>query len=297
MKRLFEGTGIAIATPFRNNKVDFPSLKNLIERGINEGASAIIVLGTTGEGSTVTTKERTEILAFCRKIIPQEVKMIVGTGNNNFNLALQNTMLAKQAGADGVLVVTPYYNKTTQTGLVEYYKRLATLKIPIIMYNVPTRTGLNIDLATVEKIIAQNQYVWGIKEATADITRIMSLCKICRDKIAVYSGEDDLNFLFYCLGGDGTISVTANAFCKEVDAIYRLVKQEKLQEALAQHEKLSPVNKMMFCETNPIPVKYFLKEMKVIESEEVRMPLVELSPQNKIAIDKMLDAIEIDESR
>ena len=293
MKKLFEGVGIAIVTPFKYGKVDYASLKRLIEKGIKEGATAIIVLGTTGEGSTVTTKERAEILQFCRQIIPPKVKMIVGTGNNNFSLAMQNTMMAKKAGADGALVVTPYYNKTTQRGLVEYYKRLASLKIPIIMYNVPARTGLNIDLATVEQIIQENPYVYGIKEATTDITRIMQLCDICRDKIAVYSGEDDLNYLFYCLGGAGTISVTANAFTKQSAEIYKLVKGEKLKDAFALHQKLSPVNKMMFCETNPIPVKYFLKQMDIIAMDEVRMPLVELSPQNKKKIDEMLEEIKI----
>ncbi|MBO5022632.1 MAG: 4-hydroxy-tetrahydrodipicolinate synthase [Clostridia bacterium] len=294
MKKLFDGVGIAIATPFKYNKVDYASLKKLINKGIKEGASAIIVLGTTGEGSTISAKERAEILHFCRQIIPPKVKMIVGTGNNNFTLAMQNTITAKQAGADGVLVVTPYYNKTTQRGLVEYYKRLATLQIPIIMYNVPARTGLNIDLATVEQIIKENPYVYGIKEATCDINRIMQLCQICQDKIAVYSGEDDLNFLFYCLGADGTISVTANSFTKQTVDVYKLVKQEKLKEAFSLHQKLSPINKMMFCETNPIPVKYFLKQMDIIALDEVRMPLVELSPQNKEKIDEMLEEIKID---
>lgn len=290
MKKLFEGVGIAIVTPFLDNKIDYKSLEKLIHKGIKEGASAIIVLGTTGEGSTISQAERKEIVSFCRKIIKPPIKMIVGTGNNNMEICLANTQMAKDLGADGVLVVTPYYNKTTQRGLIQYYQDIAQIGIPIIMYNVPARTGLNIEVPTVEQIINSNDQVYGIKEATTDINRIMELHKVCKEKISVYSGEDDLNYVFYCLGSMGTISVTANAFCKEVDEIYKCVKQENLEKALSKQEKLSPVNKIMFCETNPIPVKYALKQMDIIESEEVRRPLIELSPENK---DKIEDILEL----
>lgn len=291
MKKLFEGVGIAIVTPFLHNKIDYKSLERLIHKGINEGASAIIVLGTTGEGSTISKEEREEIIKFCREKIKPPVKMIVGTGNNNFDACLENTRMAKDLGADGVLVVTPYYNKTTQRGIEQYYGDLAKLEIPIIMYNVPSRTGLNIDVSTVEKIIASNDYVYGLKESTADISRIMALSQVCKEKIALYSGEDDLNYVFYCLGGTGTISVTANAFCKQVDEIYRCVKKEDLERALSLHEKLSPVNKIMFCETNPVPVKYFLKEMQLIESEEVRRPLIELEKENQEKIKNLIEQL------
>lgn len=288
MKKLFEGVGIAIVTPFLNNQTDYVSLEKLVHKGIKEGASAIIVLGTTGEGSTISAQEREKIVGFCRKIIPPTVKMIVGTGNNNFETCLKNTQMAKDLGADGVLVVTPYYNKTTQRGLIQYYQDLAQIKIPIIMYNVPSRTGLNIEVDTVKKIIETNNQVYGIKEATCDINRIMLLHEVCKEKIAVYSGEDDLNYLFYCLGSMGTISVTANAYCKEVDEIYKCVKQQNLKKAFAQHEKLSPVNKVLFCETNPVPIKYALKTLDIIESEEVRRPLIELCEENKEKIEDYL---------
>ena len=256
---------------------------------INAGASAIIVLGTTGEASTISWKERVEIIRFCRKIILPPVKMIVGTGSNNYEVCLKNTQLAKNLGADGALVVTPYYNKTTQRGLERYYVDLAKFKFPIIMYNVPSRTGLTIELPTIEQIMNKNPYVYGIKEATSDITRIAQLCRLCKDKISVYSGEDDLNYIFYCMGAQGTISVTANAFCKEVNNLYRLVKNEQLHEALKVQNGLSTINQLMFCETNPVPVKYFLKSMHIIESDEVRRPLVELAGENKKKISKILE--------
>ncbi len=281
MKMLFEGVGIAVATPFLNNKVDFVSLKNLIDKGVAEGASAIIVLGTTGEAATISEEERTIIIKFCRDIIKDPVKMIVGCGNNNFETCIENIKQAKRLGADGALVVTPYYNKTTQRGLEKYYGELSKLEFPIIMYNVPSRTGLTIEISTIEKIIKNNPYIFGIKEATSDITRIAQLCRLCKDKISVYSGEDDLNYLFYCLGAQGAISVTANAFCKEACKLYKLVKHEKLNKALNVQDFLSPINKLMFCETNPVPVKYFLKKMNIIKSDEVRMPLIELEEKNK----------------
>lgn len=291
MKVLFEGVGVAIPTPFLYNKVDFLSLEKLIERLICEGASAIIVLGTTGEASTISKEERIEIIKFCRGIIKPPVKMIVGTGNNNYDTCLENTKIAKILGADGALVVTPYYNKTTQRGLEKYYGDLAKLKFPIIMYNVPSRTGLSIEISTIEKIIKKNPYVCGIKEATSEILRISTLCSACKDKIAVYSGEDELNYLFYCLGSQGTISVTSNAFCKEAVKLYRLVKGEKLYDALKVQDFLSPINKLMFCETNPVPVKHFLYKMGVIESDEVRMPLVELEENSKDVISNYLNKL------
>lgn len=293
MKKIFDGVGVAVVTPFLNNKIDFISFEKLLQKCILEGASAIIVLGTTGEGSTVTEKERKSLIKFARKIIPSSIKMIVGTGNNNFEICKKNTLMAKELGADGALVVTPYYNKTTQKGLEEYYAQLAKIKLPIILYNVPSRTGLSIELSTLEKIISTNEYVYGIKESTSDISRIMSLCRICKDKIAVYSGEDDLNFLFYCLGGNGTISVTANAYCKEVVEIYRKVSEEKLFEALSLYQNLSPINKMLFCETNPIPIKYVLHRLNIIESPQVRMPLIELLPENKEKINDFLNNLSL----
>lgn len=293
MKKLFEGVGIAVVTPFVEGRIDFKSLEKLIQKGISGGASAIILLGTTGEGSTISQEERFWLIGFCRNLIKSPVKLIIGTGNNNFQTCYENTLIAKQMGADGALVVTPYYNKTTQKGIERYYSELAKLKFPLIMYNVPARTGLNIEVSTVENIINSNEWVYGIKEATSDINRIMALHHVCKDKIAVYSGEDDLNYLFYCLGGQGTISVTANAFCKQVDEVYKCVKQEKILQAFNIHEKLSPVNKILFCETNPVPIKYFLKELELIESAEVRMPLVELSEENQTKIKEIIEEIEL----
>ena len=187
--------------------------------------------------------------------------------------------------ADGVLVVTPYYNKTSQNGLIKFYAELSELKIPMILYNVPSRTGLNISLDTLEKIINTNEMVYGIKESTTDISRIQKMCRICHNKIAVYSGEDDLNYLFYCLGAQGTISVTANADCRRVKSVYEKICQNNFPAALNAQNSLADLNETLFIETNPIPIKALLSKMGLIENE-LRLPLVELSKENQFKIEK-----------
>lgn len=286
MKNLFQGVGVALVTPFLNNKIDYTSTQILIEKCINEEADAIVVLATTGEASTISFAERKHFILFCQKVIARRTKFIVGTGHNNFSMCKKFTQQAKSLGVDGCLIVTPYYNKTTQNGLVKFYEELSKLKIPIIMYNVPARTGLNIDLSTIEKIIGSNEYVYGIKESTCDINRIIKLHELCKDKIAIYSGEDDLNFLFYCLGASGSISVTANAYCKQVKEVYSLCKCEKTFSALQTQNYLSKINSLMFCETNPVPIKYALHKTNVISSPEVRLPLVPLEDTHKRMIDE-----------
>ncbi|MBQ8792536.1 MAG: 4-hydroxy-tetrahydrodipicolinate synthase [Clostridia bacterium] len=291
MKCLFEGVAVAIVTPFKCGKVDNLALEKLIEKNICEGAKAIVVLGTTGEGSTITKAERKDLIKFTKKVIAGRAKLIVGTGNNNFELAYDYTLMAKQLGVDGALVVTPYYNKTTQTGLIEYYSRLCEIGIPIIMYNVPSRTGLILELDTIKELCSC-EMIYGIKESTCDIQRITVLAKLYRDKIALYSGEDDLNYIFYCLGGQGAICVTANAYCSEVQKVYDLVKLGLYDDALAVQENLDGINKALFIETNPIPVKYLLSQMGLCENE-LRMPLVPLSAKARGRVDEEMAKLSI----
>lgn len=288
MKSIFEGCGVALVTPFKNKKIDFENLKKIINKDIDKGAKAIVVLATTGEGTTIGEKERKKIIKFCRELTFGRAKLIVGTGNNNFEVCKRYTKMAKELGADAALVVTPYYNKTTQNGLVKFYQNLAKLKFPMIVYNVPSRTGLMVELDTIEKIIETNKYVYGIKESTTDIVRISKLCEICKDKIAVYSGEDALNFVFYCLGGSGAVSVTANIFADKVQEVYDLTKQGKIDRALALQRDLYKVDDVLFCETNPVPVKYFMSLCKDM-SEDVRLPLVKLSQKNKSKVKRVFD--------
>ena len=283
MKCLFEGTGVAIVTPFSAGKIDFDAFEKLIERAIAGGVKAIIVLGTTGEGATVKLKEREKIIKFSARVIAGRVKLIVGTGHNDFSTAYRNTLEAKRLGADGALIVTPYYNKTTQEGLIEYYARLSEIGLPIIMYNVPSRTGLSISLETI-KTLLDLEMIYGIKESSSDILRIIELSKICRDKISVYSGEDGLNYLFYFLGGKGCISVSANILPQKVQMVYDYVCDGEFKNAIELQDELKPLNDALFIETNPIPVKYLLYKLGYIENE-LRLPLVGLSEKNYTILD------------
>ena len=289
MKSLFEGVGVAIVTPFKDGKVDYVSFEKIINEDINKGAQAIIVLGTTGEGVSVTNEERETIIKFARAVIGGRVKLIVGTGNNNFVTCQENTIMAKQAGADGALIVTPYYNKTTQKGLVEYYAKLSEIGLPIIMYNVPSRTGLNIEIETVKKLLDCGM-IFGLKESTCDINRIIELSRICDGKIALYSGEDSLNYVFYCLGANGCISVTANVFADKVQEVYRAVKNGNFSEGLRIQNELEEVNKAMFVETNPIPIKTFMSQLDMIDSQ-VRMPLVEPTEKTTSLLTKLVEKL------
>ncbi len=290
MKSLFEGAGVAMVTPFKQGQVDYKSLYKLINTNIKKGVKAIILLGTTGEGVSVTSKEREDIIKFAKNIIGNRVKLIVGTGNNNFITCQENTIMAKNLGVDGVLVVTPYYNKTTQKGLIEYYTQLSKIGIPIIMYNVPSRTGLNIEVETVKKLLEVDM-IYGLKESTCDISRIIELANVCEGKIALYSGEDLLNYVFYCLGAKGCVSVTANIVPDKVQKVYEMVQSGEYEKARVLQNELEEINKGMFVETNPIPVKTFMANMNMID-EEVRMPLVRPTDQTVSLINKLINKLK-----
>ena len=290
MKSLFEGCGVAIVTPFKNGQVDYAGFYKIINKDISKGAKAIVVLGTTGEGVSIVGQERADIIKFAKNVIGKRAKLIVGTGSNNFITCQENTLMAKQLGADGVLVVTPYYNKTTQKGIVEYYTRLAEFNVPIIMYIVPSRTGLNIDVDTV-KTLVKNKMIYGLKESTDDINRIIQLSNICRDNIALYSGEDSLNFIFYCLGANGTISVTANVVADKVQAVYDAVNNGEINKAREIQNSLNEINQAMFLETNPIPVKNFMSQLDLIH-DEVRFPLVSAEDKTKSLLLKLAEKIK-----
>ena len=290
MKNVFEGIGVAIVTPFKDDKIDYESFEKIINRDIDFGVSAIIVLGTTGEGVAISEIERRDIISFAKSVINGRCKLIVGTGNCNYETCFYNTVMAKHLGADAALVVTPYYNKTTQAGIVEYYKRLTKVGLPIILYNVPSRTGLNIELNTIKQLIDE-PLICGIKESTADINRIIELCMICKNKMAVYSGEDSLNYVFYSLGANGCISVAANICADKVKLVYDNVKNGKFSEALKIQENLSELNKILFIETNPIPVKAIMGKMELIK-QDTRMPLVPLTKENEKNIEKLFEQDE-----
>lgn len=287
-KVIFKGSCVAIVTPMKNGKVDFDSFEKLLNFQIENGTSAILVLGTTGEPPTLTAEEKHEVIKFANRVINKRVKLIVGTGGNNTEKVVEDSKFAIENGADALLVVTPYYNKCTQNGLIEHYSYITDkIKFPIIVYNVPGRTGVNIQVKTAQKL-AENEFICGIKEASGNIDQITELCAVLGDKLAIYSGDDALNYVFMTLGAMGGISVTANVFPREVAQVIDDCFAGNFDSARKLHEKLLPVNKGMFIEVNPIPVKTAM-EMVGLCGSEMRLPLTQMEKENKDKLQKIIN--------
>lgn len=291
-KHAFIGSCVALITPFKNNKLDEEALVKIINYQLENKTDAILVLGTTGEPSTLTHKEKLKVISIAKSVIAGRAKLIVGTGANSTAQAIKNSLEAKSMGADALLVVTPYYNKCTQNGLVKHYKAIAgAVNMPIIAYNVPSRTGVNILPETALKLSEIPEMV-GIKEASGNINQIISICKLLKDKMAVYSGDDSLNYVFMTLGASGAISVTANLFPKQVKHVIDLCLNKDLSGALEWHEKLMEINKNLFIEVNPIPVKYGAELLKLCYGD-VRLPLTQLEEKNRTIVENSLKNLGI----
>ncbi len=280
MKGFFKGSGTAIITPFDENGVNYEVFGELIERQIAGGTDAIVFLGTTGEPSTMSFAEEHVLMDYVVKKVAHRVKVIVGCGSNNTADAIMTAQKAEYYGADGLLAVTPYYNKCTQNGLVEYYRAICeSVKIPVIAYNVPGRTGVEIQPATMAKI-AEIPNVAGIKDAGGNMAKTMETLRLCRDKCDLYSGEDALNFPILAVGGVGVISVLSNIVPEEVKKLCALVEEGKLSEAATLNDKLLPLANACFVEVNPIPVKAAVGLLGY-EVGTPRAPLTEIEPQNR----------------
>ena len=270
----------AMITPFTEGGVNLEEFCKMIEFQIAGGADGLVVLGTTGEPATMTEEEKVETIKYAVKKAAGRIKIIVGTGSNDTAKAVKHSVRAEKLGADGVLVVTPYYNKCTQKGLYEYYKTICdAVKIPVIAYNVPSRTAVNILPETVEKL-ADIPNMAGIKEASGDMAQVCETIRRIRGKMDLYSGEDFLNLPMLAVGGVGLISVTSNVAPALVKKMYDLVKQNKLDEANAVQDFLLPLEDACFLEVNPIPVKAAYN-MLGFNAGVPRPPLTELEDKNK----------------
>lgn len=277
---MFKGSIVAIVTPFKNGKFDEKAYGDLIEWHISEGTHGIVPCGTTGEASTLDFDEHFRVIEVAVKAANKRIPVIAGTGANSTDEAIILTKKAKELGADGALLVTPYYNKPTQEGLYKHYKAIAdTVDIPIVLYNVPGRTAVNMLPSTVARLLECKNIV-ALKEATGDMKQASELIRLCGDRLALISGDDFTTYTMLALGGKGAISVTANIAPKDSAMMFNAWQNGDIAKAKELHYKLEPLNYAMFIETNPIPVKTSLALMGKI-NEEFRLPLCEMSPANK----------------
>lgn len=286
-KCLFEGVATALATPFDNNGININELEKFINFQIDSGVNALVVCGTTGEASTMTNEEKIEAIKCTVNTVNKRIPVIVGTGSNNTSSAIEMSQLAERLGADGLLVVTPYYNKTTQLGLIEHYKVVASsVSIPIILYNVPSRTGMNISPETCFELSKINNIV-GIKEASGNISQVAKIAELCGNDFAIYSGNDDQIVPILSLGGKGVISVLSNIAPKLTCSITNSFFKKATDEACYYQLQALPLIESLFTETNPIPVKAAIN-MLGFDFGEPRLPLVECSHILKQSIQKLL---------
>ncbi|EMT39999.1 dihydrodipicolinate synthase [Thermoanaerobacter thermohydrosulfuricus] len=277
---VFKGSGVAIVTPFNEEGVNFEKLGELIEWHIKEGTDAIIICGTTGEASTMTQEEQQAAIKFTVEKVAGRIPVIAGTGSNNTAHAVEMSEYAQSAGADALLVITPYYNKTTQKGLVAHFTEIARhVDIPIIIYNVPSRTSLNMLPETYLELSKHVDNVVGVKEASGDIVQVAEIARIMGKSFEIYSGNDDQVIPIMSLGGLGVISVTANIIPAKIHEMTTAYLNGDIERARDMQLELNPLNKALFIETNPIPVKTAMNLMG-FNVGPLRLPLVEMSDKN-----------------
>ena len=288
MKQLFTGVGTALITPFQDGKVDEEAFVRLIEFQIREGVSALIVAGTTGEGSTLSGEEHARLITLAVATVKGRVPVIAGTGSNDTAAAIRKTRAACEAGADGVLLVTPYYNKTTQRGLIAHYRAIADAsETPCILYNVPGRTGLNMLPETVAAL-ADHPRIAAVKEASGNISQVARIRRLCGDQVAIYSGNDDQTLPMLSLGALGVISVASNVLPREMSELCALWFAGKTREAEKAQLRLLDVMNALMSETNPIPVKAACARMGYGKNE-VRLPLV---PMEEEKVDRLMEMMK-----
>lgn len=276
---MFEGSLVAIVTPFKNGELDEQALRDLIEFHVASGTNGIVPCGTTGESATLSHDEHKRVIEITIDAVKGRVPVLAGTGSNSTEEAIRLTKHAKDVGADGALMITPYYNKPTQDGLYLHFKSVASeVEMPIILYNVPGRTSVNMLPETVAKL-SQMDNIVGIKEASGSLQQVSDVIGLSHPEFVVLSGDDFIVLPMLSIGGKGVISVTANIAPKDMSDLIKSFNEGDMEKALELHYKLRPLNEAMFYETNPIPVKKALVLMNKIE-DEIRLPLVLLSEKN-----------------
>ncbi|HEX7233368.1 MAG TPA: 4-hydroxy-tetrahydrodipicolinate synthase [Candidatus Binatia bacterium] len=276
---MFTGSIVALVTPFKNGAVDWQSLERLVEFHLQNGTHGIVPCGTTGESATLSHQEHDEVIRAVIKAVKKRIPVIAGTGSNSTDEAVRLTREAEKSGADGALMISPYYNRPTQEGIYQHYKRVASeVGIPIIIYNIPGRTGSKIEPETLARL-AEIENIAGVKEATGSVDQAIDVIRLCGDRFAVYSGEDSLIFSLMALGGKGVISTVANIAPKETAQLTEACLRGDWEKGRDTQFKLVPLIRSLFIETNPIPVKTALGVMGKCTAE-LRLPLTPMAEGN-----------------
>jgi len=284
-----QGAMTALITPFKNGKIDEETYAKLIQRQIDNGIDWIVPVGTTGESATLTHDEHKRCIEIAVEVCKNtKTKVLAGAGSNSTHEAIDLAKFAQEKGADAILSVAPYYNKPTQKGLYEHFKAIAnSIEIPVVLYNVPGRTCSSIEIDTVVKLYNDVKNIIAIKEATGKIENVVALCSKC--DITVLSGDDAINYPIIATGGKGCISVTSNLLPDKISEMIHKALEGDFLTAKKINEKLYEINKVMFIESNPIPIKYAMFEAGLLPSLEYRLPLVEPSQENKRKIKEILN--------
>ncbi|MFC1658110.1 4-hydroxy-tetrahydrodipicolinate synthase [Candidatus Omnitrophota bacterium] len=285
---MFEGSIVAIVTPFKNGKVDEQKLKELVEFQIKNGTSGIVPCGTTGESPTLSTQEHERVIEIVIQAAKKRVPVIAGTGSNSTQEAIELSLHAQEAGADGLLLVSPYYNKPTQQGLYLHFKAIAQkVKVPIVLYNIASRTGINIEPRTIGRLSRDCKNIIAVKEASGNLDQMSQIKACCPEKFALISGDDSLTLPLLSIGGIGVISVVANIVPGDVAEMVKAFSQGDVKKAQSIHYKLLPLVKAMFVETNPIPVKTAMGLLGLC-LPDLRLPLCAISEENLKKLEKAL---------
>ncbi|SHE95132.1 4-hydroxy-tetrahydrodipicolinate synthase [Alkalibacter saccharofermentans] len=289
---VFKGSGVAIVTPFKDNKIDYPRLEQLIEWHIKEGTDAIIICGTTGETPCLSDEEQQDEIKFAVDVVKGRIPVIAGTGSNSTFHAVEMSKYADQVGADAVLVMNPYYNKGTQKGIVKHFEAVASsVSCPVIVYNVPSRTGLNISVDTMVEL-SKIKNITAVKEASGDILQVAEIARLCGEDFAIYSGNDNQVVPILSLGGIGVISVSANIIPKDMHDMVAKYLSGDVKGSLSLQLKMNGLNDALFIEANPIPIKAALKLMGM-DTGEVRMPLTEMEEDHLKILESEMKAYGI----
>ena len=292
-KTIFTGMATAIVTPMTKDGIDFDALGRFLEFQIENGINAIVVMGTTGENATIEPEDQKEVIRFTVEKVAKRVPVIAGTGTNNTDHVLHNTKNACEVGADAILVVTPYYNKATQNGLIKHFTAIADAStVPVILYNVPGRTGCALQPRTVAKL-AEHPNIVGLKEATGNMSQMVELIHLCGDKIDIYSGEDALTVPMMAMGGSGTISVLSNVVPREAVAMTDACIAGDYKTAAKMQCDLLPLINALFSEVNPIPAKAAVSAMGFGE-EHLRMPLTRMEDATRAVLYAEMRKLGID---